>query len=438
MCTDSAEIESGSTPKSRNPRSPRQAGAALTMALALAVGAWGCGGSGDGEGARVGSLQIVSGDQQSAPSNSPLPQPLRVRVVGKDGAVAPGITVRFDTVEGRGAFANQFATSDSKGIAEARYNVGKLPVRNRMTATITGASVGFEARALNSKPPVPVQHVDQLPFPEDLAFDNNGNVLVSSQLSGSIVRAHPGPFKLSPEWVFDYLHRGKTNSGLTGIAFDRSGNLFACDNKTGSIVKFGSSEEPEIFLEGFQFEPFALPNSIAIHPKNDDIFFSDTGRNRIYRVSPEGKGLAVWTESIPQPNGLAFSAGGDVLFVASLSPGGAFAIPIAGDGSAGLATKLADVPTADGIALDADGNIYVVGTEISGIKNGVWLIPADGSAPFFYFQSQQPKVYSNVAFGRAGFNLSSLYLLSLNGTIDEVDVGVPGLELPGPLNRPAG
>lgn len=409
----------------------RIAGSAFTFALSFALA---CGDSGDSSGSRVGTLMIASGDQQQAPTEGALPKPIQIRVVGKDGNVLPGVTVRFDTLAGRGSFIEPFVVSDQKGIASARYNVGRLPVRNRMRASITGSSVDLEAMALNTHPPVPFQRIDGLPLPEGLAFDNAGNALVTSQLNGSVLEIHPGPFKTSDQFVSEYLYRGKSNSSLTGIALDAAGNLFACDNRTGSIVKIDGSEEPKIFVEGYQFEPFALPNGIAVHPRTNEIYFSDSERNRIYRVNPQGKGLAIATEAVPQPNGLAFSAAGDVLYVASLS-GGVFTVPLDRDGAAGTPTRIADVPTADGLALDQDGNVFATGTEVGKLTSGVYLIPADGSPPFRYFTAPNGKIYANIAFGRAGFNVTSLYLVSLNGTLDEVELGSPGLVLPGP---PAG
>lgn len=414
-------------------------GWALVATLSIGLGA-ACSGSGGNGGheSRVGTLSIVSGNQQSAAAEAALPKPIQIRVVGNDGLVAPGVTVQFDTVEGRGTFESQFVVSDAKGIASVRYHLGRLPVMNRMTARITGSMVDLEARALNVNPPVPKQRIDKLPMPESLAFDNAGSLIVSSQLNGSLVDVRPGPFKFSEEFVFDYLYRGKTNSSLTGIAYDHAGILYACDNRTGSIARFDGSNEPTVFLEGYQFDPFSLPNGIAVSPRSNEIYFSDTERSRIYKVGPQGRDLTIATEAVPQPNGLAFSGDGDMLYVTSLSPGGVFALPVGGGGGLGAATQIADLPTGDGIALDADGNIYAIGSELGKLTSGIYLIPADGSPAFRYVTAPSPKIYASLAFGRTGFNLTSIYVVSLNGTIDEVDVGVPGLELPGPVAQPGG
>ena len=422
---------------SAGPRGGWRAWVLVVLAFGLGAGCSGSGGNG-GHDSRVGTLSIVSGNQQSAAAEAQLPKPIQIRVVGNDGLVAPNVTVQFDTLEGRGTFESQFVVSDAKGIASVRYNLGRLPVTNRMRATITGSSVDLEARALNVNPPVPKQRIDQLPLPESLAFDNAGHLIVSSQLNGSLVEVRPGPFKFSDEFVFDYRYRGKTNSSLTGIAYDHAGILYACDNRTGSIARFDGSNEPTVFLEGYQFDPFSLPNGIAVSPRSNDIYFSDTERNRIYKVGPEGRDLSIASEAVPQPNGLAFSADGDILYVTSLSPGGVFALPVSGGGGLGAASKIAELPTGDGIALDADGNIYAIGTEVGKLTSGIYLIPADGSPAFRYITAPSPKIYANLAFGRTGFNTTSIYVVSLNGTIDEVDVGVPGLELPGPVAQSGG
>ncbi len=400
------------------------------LLLACAVGAaTGCGGSGSGHG--PGTLMIAAGDQQQGAAGTALAKPLQVRVVAKDGTdVVPGVTVQFSTVEGRGAFQDAFAVSDEKGIASAHYTLGKLPVRNRVSAAITGSSVTFEAHALNTHPPVPTERLTKLPLPGGLAFDNARHLLIASQLNGSLVRASPSPSRLSQEFVFDYLYRGKINSALTGVAVDEAGNVFACDSRTGALLEFGGSDTPDIFVDGYQFQPFSTPDAIAIHPHTHEILFSDTAQSRIYAVTPSGKPVRVFTEAVSLPTGLAFDTSGDTLYVASQNQGAVLAVPYGHDGGAGKPSKLDSVPTPEGVAIDADGNVYVAGT--NGKKNGLYVIPADGSGTFLYFGAASPKAYTNVAFGRAGFNTSSIYLVSADGSLDEVDVGVPGLVLPGP------
>jgi hypothetical protein len=69
-------------------------------------------------------LQMISGDNQSAPVNSELPEPLVVRVVDQYGNGVTGVTVEWRTCEGVGTYD---AVSDAGGYASALQPTGPDP-----------------------------------------------------------------------------------------------------------------------------------------------------------------------------------------------------------------------------------------------------------------------------------------------------------------------
>jgi hypothetical protein len=70
------------------------------------------------------SLQKTSGDGQSAPVNSDLPQPLVVRVVDQYGNGVSGVTVEWRTCDGIGDYNTP---TDIGGYASAFQSTGPTP-----------------------------------------------------------------------------------------------------------------------------------------------------------------------------------------------------------------------------------------------------------------------------------------------------------------------
>jgi hypothetical protein len=91
-------------------RTPFRALAALALAALLA----GC--DGDSTTPRVlGDLLIVSGDEQTAPVNTRLPEPLVVRVVDDTGDPIPGVHIAWEVAIGSGTVSSARTVTDRDG-----------------------------------------------------------------------------------------------------------------------------------------------------------------------------------------------------------------------------------------------------------------------------------------------------------------------------------
>ena len=90
-------------------------------------------------------MTITSGNNQSAPPNTPLPEPLIVKVVDADGIGVPGVTVNFTDNGAGGTFVATSIVTGSIGTASAQYTTGL----NAGTVTITASSTGL--KSLNLK-----------------------------------------------------------------------------------------------------------------------------------------------------------------------------------------------------------------------------------------------------------------------------------------------
>lgn len=90
--------------------------------LATLVAASGCTLNTDVSG--PSAMILVSGDQQSAPTNSALPQPLAVLVVTQFGEPLENATVSWTIRSGGGALSATSTLTDASGIASVTYTTG--------------------------------------------------------------------------------------------------------------------------------------------------------------------------------------------------------------------------------------------------------------------------------------------------------------------------
>ena len=85
------------------------------------------------------TLKILSGNRQTGPPNTLLPQPLVVKVMDATKFPVPGITVTFDDNGAGGSFSATSAVTDSKGQASTRYTTG--PNSGKVSVTVSSAGL---------------------------------------------------------------------------------------------------------------------------------------------------------------------------------------------------------------------------------------------------------------------------------------------------------
>jgi hypothetical protein len=71
-----------------------------------------------------GSVNIVSGNNQSGPANTALPLPLVVQIVNPGSGPVAGVSVSFMIATGNGAATRHFAVTDSNGLASSGIVLG--------------------------------------------------------------------------------------------------------------------------------------------------------------------------------------------------------------------------------------------------------------------------------------------------------------------------
>jgi gluconolactonase len=167
------------------------------------------------------------------------------------------------------------------------------------------------------------------------------------------------------------------------------------------------------------------PNDLVLS-KRGDIYFTDSGsapvapgsiqpavtpRPAVYRITTEGKLLRI-ANDIERPNGIQLSTDEKVLYVANTLGEYIFAYDITADGSISGKRNFAKLEGfrpndsgvnssgADGLAVDAKGNLYVASTV------GIQVFSAAGEALGII---PLPKAPQNLAF--AGKDKSYLYIV---------------------------
>lgn len=154
------------------------------------------------------------------------------------------------------------------------------------------------------------------------------------------------------------------------------------------------------------------PNDVVV-ASNGDIYFTDPvygiigyGPKKaqseqpvrgIYRINSDGTALSRVAGELEMPNGLAFSSDGKLLYVSNSADGNIYEYSVTSDGSLKNVRIFAiqpvsegKSPSADGIKVDADGNIWACST------GGVSVYSPDGE---YLAHLPLSGHVSNVAFG---------------------------------------
>lgn len=157
------------------------------------------------------------------------------------------------------------------------------------------------------------------------------------------------------------------DSGSNGLAVDAGGRLVAASHKDKALVRHDGKGKRVPLAGSFKGNVFNSPNDIAIAP-DGTVYFTDPDWQKaaapggqpvtgIYRIGTNGA-VSLVDGTRPNPNGIALSPAGDVLY-ANASDGLLLAYPIVkGVPQAGrpLVSKLEEP---DGMTLDCHGNLYV-------------------------------------------------------------------------------
>lgn len=184
--------------------------------------------------------------------------------------------------------------------------------------------------------------------PTAIAFDQEGQMFVTSRLDGNVYRVNP--FKEAVPFA-------KNLGVATGLAFDSHGQMYVGD-RTGTIYKVNQIGEEKAWT---QLEPSVSAYHLAFGA--DDLLYvtgpTVTGFDCITRIDREGN-ASVFFRGLGRPQGLAFDTNGN-LYVAATMRGRRGIVRISPDG------KKAEIFAAGmnlvGLAFSGAGDMVVVSND---------------------------------------------------------------------------
>lgn len=258
----------------------------------------------------------------------------------------------------------------------------------------------------------PLATVGQPGAPEGIAVDPTTGAFYVGTDNGSAQGA-PGESKVlaysaAGALVRSYAVTGQRPGqpdGVTGIALDGTGGLYALDASTLRVIRIDLASGDEANVARIPDIPACSPadqsGMCELSPRDSapvpkalafdatgNVFVADTAQGVVWKVTPTGT-VSLWDKSVDfvaptgaGPAGLAFDGKGQLVLVVSASlvglTGALYVIPVDKTGGPGNHTRLwqsnpDDTPT--GVALGASGKIYVTSTG----TNALVVLNPDGS-----------------------------------------------------------
>lgn len=251
--------------------------------------------------------------------------------------------------------------------------------------------------------------------PSGRMFVSSGSRILELSATGEVQEFALVPRAVGLAWWQDALYVAAGDDGS-----DSPGG-FCSPERKGAVWKVTESGEASVFAHVTE------PNFLAPTPWGTLLVSNDCQTNsNIVEVTKDGA-VSVWNSDVPSANGLVFNLDGSALFTVSTftKPAHAWRIPVT-DGRSGKAESIGDLEggAPDGVALDADGNLYVARNTAGKIQvrsgdDGGFELYADGlNTP------------ASMVFGSGPFNACSMYVTSLIGPeVVEVFVGTRGRTL---------
>jgi len=241
---------------------------------------------------------------------------------------------------------------------------------------------------------------------EGLVIARDGTIYYSR--SGGVGRMRPGA---APENGFVSI-----SGTVWGLALDAANETLYVGNPGHGVHQIDLTAATP--AAGDFVTDLGAPNGLTVGP-DGFLYYSDFNGGRVYRVDPaSGTRTEVTTSPISGANGLAFESAGTLL-VASYGTGRLLRLTRTAGEETGRTTVTDDLSNPDGVAVAADGTIYV-GDQGGAIQAGVYAISAGVVTPVRTGLSAP----ASVEFGSGSLRCGDLYVAVGGGAMVRIeDVG---------------
>lgn len=206
----------------------------------------------------------------------------------------------------------------------------------------------------------------------------------------------------SGEWQIVLPDAGRISA--TFYAHDR---LYLADNGASSVaILNGSTKEPIAEFDP-QAKPPNRPNDLVVDA-DGGIYVTITPTGEVRYIAVDGE-YRVALSGIETPNGIALSPDGRTLYVSAYAPKKILAYEVKSAGfplNGWLFAEMDDGPAkgADGMTVDADGNVYCAGA------TDIWIWNSEGE---LIEKLETPERPINCTFGDS--DLKTLYITGFGG-----------------------
>ena len=212
--------------------------------------------------------------------------------------------------------------------------------------------------------------------------------------------------------------------GSNGLAFDPAGRLVVCQHGNRRVLRVNPHGDTTVLADRFEGRRLNSPNDVVSRSDGTIYFtdppfglpamFDDPEReldfSGVFRVS-SGE-VALVTDELEGPNGIAFSPDERFLYVGNWDPERKVVMryEVGADGDVGRGVVFHDMTDAagedaiDGLAVDAAGNVFACG------PGGIWVLSPKGDRLGLL---ELPEAPHNLAFG--GDDGRTLYVTALTG-----------------------
>jgi gluconolactonase len=265
--------------------------------------------------------------------------------------------------------------------------------------------------------------VSGLDHPEGVAVGRDGTLYAGGE-AGQVYRISSDGKKTET--------LARTGGFCLGITLDRQEDIYICNCGTQSLIKVTQKGEVTVVADSADDRHFINPN-FSVLDSRGNLYFSDSGEWKqangvVYRLGFDGRIKLFAPGPFHFANGLALDAAERHLYVVESNLDRVVRIEIKADGTASTAEVyaegLARVP--DGLAFDADGNLYVTAYA----SNSIYRVSTDRSVKLLCQDVENLLLCAptNCAFGGPDFD--QLYVGNLGRShISVLDLKIKGQPL---------